>query len=236
MRTNAPQPDLRSDLDEPAFSGNHCQFFPGQAKAFTLIELLVVIAIIAILAAMLMPALQKARGAALTTQCIAHVREFTLGLNMYALDTNIIPPHQQSNLNPDGMQMPQWWNLYERGEYVHAEQLLCPTAPLGDYPWKYSSSTDARDKYSISWRHFYDPYPATIDPSDGEWRNPGYNKPMGTYYYWGGGVWRTTDRSFEVWHSFLPPRKKNFTMYSSNVGKAARTDSKIDNILHLPTK
>ena len=73
-------------------------FSVNPRKAFTLIELLVVIAIIAILAAMLLPALSSAKQKAWTTSCNSNLHQISLGMRMFADDNNEFYPESGSRI------------------------------------------------------------------------------------------------------------------------------------------
>jgi prepilin-type N-terminal cleavage/methylation domain-containing protein/prepilin-type processing-associated H-X9-DG protein len=85
--------------------------------AFTLIELLVVIAIIAILAAMLLPALSAAKQKAWTTSCNSNLHQIGLGMTMFAGENNEFYPESGSYIKwgqidpigpPAGSSKPSW--------------------------------------------------------------------------------------------------------------------------------
>jgi len=84
------------------------------AAGFTLIELLVVIAVIAILAAMLLPALSRARAAADAAACRGNLRQWTFALNMYVQDCEVYPVSQVEGVVDNGWASagwpPQWYD------------------------------------------------------------------------------------------------------------------------------
>ena len=75
---------------------------PGRRGAFTLIELLVVIAIIAVLAALLLPALARAKEKARSTQCMNNMKQILLASRIYADEFDDgLPPYGIAGVPPN---------------------------------------------------------------------------------------------------------------------------------------
>lgn len=113
---------------------------------FTLLELLIVISIIAILAALLLPGLKKAKDAMLTSACLSNIRQINLGVRNYAIDFN-----GYLYASYDSIRSPGTWDraVSELGYIPSAQKTLGRGCPA----WREGAEPVSSNRYQYAQRY-----------------------------------------------------------------------------------
>lgn len=99
-------------------------------RGFTLIELLVVISIIALLVAILLPALSAAQKSAKNVQCASNLHQVGIGAHAYATDfKSTLPPPSPAG-KPTDIKAGAWDIRDSVGSYVNFQLMQCPLTPI----------------------------------------------------------------------------------------------------------
>ncbi len=127
-------------------------------RGFTLIELLVVIAIIAILAAMLLPVLARAKESGRRISCLNNLKQLSLSAQMFVNDNDgRYPPRSETDRWPD-----KFYDDYGK----NLKLLLCPSEPPSATPASYIDSTVADSAPRSYIMNGWNDYFASVDPKN----------------------------------------------------------------------
>jgi prepilin-type N-terminal cleavage/methylation domain-containing protein len=147
---NQQGPVLKASDNRSLSVTAHRTVWPSpQSYAFTLIELLVVMAIIAIIASLLLPAINRAKASARSVVCKSNLRQIGLGLQSYLSEFEKYPPDLSNNADPLAVQ--PWdvvLNLFSGNQL---RLFYCPTAVPnpGPFDWVVWSVSNPSYGYNL---------------------------------------------------------------------------------------